>query len=615
VSEGDVVTRELLASVALPEREPAHSQVIGTPVAGQQGETVADWCARHGVSIARTNPRDGGWTYYVLADGCLWDAAHRDAALTEGPEGHRGYKCFHNSCSGYRWRDVRERVGDMTARGARAPDVAYQGGGTLLERDERASWPFLARAALHGIAGEIVALIAPHTEADPAALLMLTLAACGCAIGLAPHARVGATRHPARLFVAIVGASAKARKGTAQAEVDRVMAAADEEWARRCRTSGLSSGEGLIWAVHDEVTEHVAIREKGRVTGYEDLVTHPAVDDKRLLVIEAELSSPIRRMAGETNTLSPLLRLAWDTGDLRVMTTGRRQRPVTATGAHLCIVGHITEAELLRVLDATDLANGFANRFLFVCARRSRLLPFGGALADADVLPIARRLGALLNTARTRGRLDMDMEAAARWTEVYAELAEAEPGMLGAIVARGEAHTLRLALLYALLDGDDRIRLPHLEAARAVWRYCHDSARYIFGESLGDPLADTLLSALRDAGPEGLTRTALSAALGRHASAAAIGRALRALEGAGRVRSETRATGGRPAVVYLYVGAKEAKKAKEVPPMGSGDRDISLSSLLSQTGSVNGGAATVPVIDPLPCDGCGDFTCVCGRAS
>ena len=49
----------------------------------------------------------------------------------------------------------------------------------------------------------------------------------------------------------------------------------------------------------------------------------------------------------------------------------------------------------------------------------------------------------------------------------------------------------------------------HLLAALAVWDYCEASARFIFGDALGDPVADEILRALRQAGEEGMTRTAI----------------------------------------------------------------------------------------------------------
>ncbi|HUL46866.1 MAG TPA: hypothetical protein VLV25_07185, partial [Steroidobacteraceae bacterium] len=35
---------------------------------------------------------------------------------------------------------------------------------------------------------------------------------------------------------------------------------------------------------------------------------------------------------------------------------------------------------MLRYLTATELANGFANRYLLIAVQRSKLLPFGSAL-------------------------------------------------------------------------------------------------------------------------------------------------------------------------------------------------------------------------------------------
>ena len=82
-------------------------------------------------------------------------------------------------------------------------------------------------------------------------------------------------------------------------------------------------------------------------------------------------------------------------------------------------------------------------------------------------------------------------------------IAEEQPGLLGAITARAEAQVLRLSCLYALLDKTSTVNVQRLNAAYALWRYCEDSARHIFGEMLGDPLADELRRMLRLAGQEG----------------------------------------------------------------------------------------------------------------
>ena len=91
-------------------------------------------------------------------------------------------------------------------------------------------------------------------------------------------------------------------------------------------------------------------------------------------------------MARDGNTLSAIIRDAWDRGDLRSMT---KNSPAVATGALISIVAHITLQELRQELTGTDAANGFANRFLFACVRRSKCLPDGG---EVDLSPLASRL-------------------------------------------------------------------------------------------------------------------------------------------------------------------------------------------------------------------------------
>jgi len=69
---------------------------------------------------------------------------------------------------------------------------------------------------------------------------------------------------------------------------------------------------------------------------------------------------------------------------------------------------------------------------------------------------------------------------------------------------------MRIASIYALADLSPFIQQPHLAAGLEVWRYCADSAAFIFGDRLGDVVADELLAALRSAGASGLTRTDIS---------------------------------------------------------------------------------------------------------
>jgi hypothetical protein len=378
-------------------------------------------------------------------------------------------------------------------------------------------WPEpLAPEAFHGIVGEIVRTIEPETEAAPAALLFQLLTAAGNLIGPDAYVTVEATKHPPRLNVVQVGRTGKARKGTSWNRVKAVLRLVAEDWARDRIVSGLSSGEGLIYQVRDPVTGHEGDKKTGAPR---EVVVDPGVEDKRLLVVEEEFAKALQVMDRQGSTLSAVLRTAWESGNLRTLV---KNSPNRATGAHVSLIGHITADELRRCMDRTEMANGFANRLIFVCVHRSKELPRGGRPIDwGPIEGRLRRVPARVPKGEIR-RTDAFWEL---WEEVYSKLSADRPGMLGAILGRAEAQVLRLSLIYALLDGSAFIDQPHLLAALACWDYAEASVRFVFGDSLGDPIADEILSTLRGH-PEGLAKTELSNHFGRNLGSDQIGRAL-----------------------------------------------------------------------------------------
>ena len=197
-------------------------------------------------------------------------------------------------------------------------------------------WPEMPPDAYYGQLGYAVRAIAPLTEADPAAVLVQLLVAFGNAVGRGPRIVLGNIRQHANLFAVIVGKSSKARKGTSWENAREVIGGADEEWARECIKSGLSSGEGVIHAVRDRVIKREPIREgntrTGRIVDYQELEEDPGVADKRLLTIEGEFARTLKVAGRKENSLSTVLRSAYDTGNLAVLT----KNPYKATdGAHL----------------------------------------------------------------------------------------------------------------------------------------------------------------------------------------------------------------------------------------------------------------------------------------
>jgi hypothetical protein len=410
-------------------------------------------------------------------------------------------------------------------------------------------WPNpINQAAYHGLAGEIVNEIDPTTEADLVAVLVSLLTAVGNAVGAQPHWQVSGRPHGLRINPIMVGPTSKGRKGTAWGSLKPILRVAAAEWLDQRIASGLSSGEGLIWAVRDPITKTEPIREQKQIVGYQEVQIDPGVDDKRLLVIEEEFASTLRVMGREGSTLSAVIRQAWDDGDLRTLT---KNSPARSTGAHISILGHITQDELLRYLDSTETGNGFANRFIWVSVRRSKELPDGGNVDAGTMYDIGGKLREVIESGRNIDLITRDSDANDFWHSIYGPLSEGAPGLTGAILSRAEAQVMRLASIYAVLDQTSVIELEHLTAAMAVWEYSENSVCHIFGDSRGDPIADTILTALRQSGP--LTRNDIRELFGRHVRSHRIDRALNELTHSNKAFCEVEQTGGRPREVWYAI--------------------------------------------------------------
>ena len=255
-------------------------------------------------------------------------------------------------------------------------------------------WPSpLNDAAYQGMAGALAAAIAPHTEADPVAVLAQLLCAAGALCGRGAYAVVEATRHHGNEFVVLVGDSAKARKGSSWDHVVRLMDRASPGFSLRCAT-GLSSGEGLVWALRDPDG------------------TDQGSSEPPLLVVEPEFASVLKAAGRDVSSLSPVLRSAWDGRPLALLT---RNAPARASAPHVSFVGHITASELRHYVSGLEVANGLLNRFCFVACRRARLLPEGGNPDPLAGTCLAERLGEHLAAAGRLGHVRFTAAARVAW--------------------------------------------------------------------------------------------------------------------------------------------------------------------------------------------------------
>ncbi|MBL4778886.1 MAG: DUF3987 domain-containing protein [Ralstonia sp.] len=331
---------------------------------------------------------------------------------------------------------------------------------------------------LYGLIGDVARAGSDGTETNAHAIAANFMAYLSCAVGRGVYLPIGNTRHHARLFCLHIGRSGRGRKGDAVSLVLRIDAALrtiDDAVAPQVHRGGLSTREGLAALIHD-----------GYRQGRQDV---PAIEDKRLWVVESEFANVLHQGRRDGNTLSAALRDCWDGVDLKPATKSNR---LYASDPHVCLSGAISPGELTGLMSTRELTNGFANRFLMIWAERSRMLPFPKETPQAVIEHLARRTLEVLTFVHAdqhdgREHLRMELSPQAQWR--YAQLYRGElhdgidDGAIGSLLERRAPMLLRLAMLMALTDLQTRIDVPHIDAAMAWIRHATASVRFVFVSS------------------------------------------------------------------------------------------------------------------------------------
>jgi DNA polymerase I-like protein with 3'-5' exonuclease and polymerase domains len=396
-------------------------------------------------------------------------------------------------------------------------------------QDKADQIPDLDSAAYHGLVGSIALKVGEKTEADSRGVLGALLVGCGSIIGRNTCLKVADTKHYCNEFLCLVGQTAQARKGMTTDIVEAILRLSDSVWREGCIARNLSTGEGLIKLVRDDVIKRQKVKSKDKQKPSEDetTVVIEGVRDKRKLCFLSEFGEQLTVMSRDGNTLSHLLRIAWDGN--KKLESNTKNEPVYATDAHISIMGNITKGELLKLLPALPGYDGFANRFLWLLIERTQWIPDGGPSVESYLVQEIQELAKRLRVAR--GRIEIHRSAAAVefWKNLYVSLSKTAADR--AVVDRAEAHTLRLSMLYALLAGRAEVDVEHIEAAYALWRYNEAGTLGLFGVGELCKEAHLTLDYLRAKGSEGATRTEIQNRLfHNHRTGAEIHGWLRALK-------------------------------------------------------------------------------------
>ena len=426
---------------------------------------------------------------------------------------------------------------------------------------------------LYGLVGDIARAGSMTTEANAHAVGLNALAYLGCCLGRGPFLPVGNTYHHARLFGMHVGRSGRGRKGDAVSLIHRIDMVLRAKWpalAPHIHRGGLSSREGLAFLIHDGFKEG-----KNEVE---------PIHDKRLWVIESEFANVLHQTKREGNTLSSALRDCWDGVTIKPATKSNR---ISATDPHVSLSAAVTTAELLSLIEARELSNGFANRFLTIFAERTCLVPFPKATPQDEVGELAARIGHVLEFAQAGRWVDKDHmrmtlapAAAKLYTDLYlGELNRQDFGpLVTGLLERRAPVLLRIAMIFALTDQTTAIEPKHIEAALGWVRYWTESIRFIFSSGAQEQAqsevaaaAGKIVAFLTERGRQSrraINTDCFHGKLSKDQLDAALDELLHATPPAIEVEVEPRKDGPGSPTKFYKLAAKSAKSAKREEPRG-----------------------------------------------
>ena len=325
------------------------------------------------------------------------------------------------------------------------------------------------QGARPSLIADFVQLACLNSEASPEAVALNTIVYFSALIGREKIVyRWADTFIDARPSVLLVGKSGS-NKGISEHFVNKAFIEAQQRMRHKIdfqpldiRSGGLNSGEGLIQSLRDET-------EPGAGDG---------VNDKRALIVEPEFSKVLAVSNREGATLSGTLRNFHDGLDQRNTT---KANPSKCTNPHLVMMAHITQQELLNQLKATDLANGFMNRFMVCNVVQDKDVPNPTPAPKEAFNAVVQQLVEVMEFVN-QGQTMTESECfKAKFESIYSTLRHPK-GTLPKqqLLARSPKYTRMLAMIFALMEKQTVITNEHLNAALVYIRYWWKSVSFIF---------------------------------------------------------------------------------------------------------------------------------------
>ncbi len=413
-------------------------------------------------------------------------------------------------------------------------------------------WPRMPEAAFYGLAAMLTQIIGEENcEADWGALLVTVLTSAAACFGAECTLRLRSNDYPARLYTALISTS-PAHQGAAFRSVREVfMAAQNSSRARRkfaAATLGyeqLVTGDDFIKMILD-----IAHEDDGEPTG--PVLLEDKASPHRLIAIR-QFGPTLNNIRRSNSPLGPMLSEAWYSAEFNLIDRSRTRIPARA---HVCLLGQVP-LDVLRTMRQDDPGfNATCSQFLWTLMRPREAVWSPESTDREKLTGLTGRVASTIGYARKQKRVHLSAESEEMWRrELYPQLAQEPPGVVGTICSLGSEMVLRLSLVYALLDESALVLPAHLRAADAVWRYCRASVRYIFGQTARATLDKRIRNAL-SSGPK--TQSELHRHFGNNFAIEVLVAALSELQARGLVEWSTTGGGpgkGRPVTTWTLTAA------------------------------------------------------------
>lgn len=391
--------------------------------------------------------------------------------------------------------------------------------------NEDTELPRLHEDTMPGIIGEIVLADCKDNEVDPMFVLLELLSHFGAHVSNPYTKYRGLNQHCHMNFVT-VGNSSRAWVGTSSNTVSRIF---DEILNKPQYLEGhLSTGENLLDAVRDHIPS--SANNRGN-----HVALSPSTSDKRLLFCENEIRFAFDNAKRPGNSLLETVSGLFENGSAEITVKSGK---ISATGAYVSILARTSCTDFSALANDANQSGKLASHFLWFLVDRFKPVPRPKGMTDEEIQSFQKRIEKIIQAANRRESIEMSNTAWELWDKIYPALTKAEYGVAGSVVSRSEIHTIRLALLYALVAERNKITTKDLSAAYALVQYARESASIIFKGSLGNNMKDKILCALHVAPNHEMSRTEISGIFGRNVDSGHINLALETMKKSKQIEVE-----------------------------------------------------------------------------